>query len=242
MINAADVRVLVITPDASLASSFAQVSRDLGVFAQRSSETQSAPRELDREKYDAVLIDFDSIAIGAPIVEALRANPSNANAVVFAVATGENRERLALKQGANFVFSRPVETVQIRRILEASRDLMLQERRRYFRCSVELPVFLTRQDGGEVTCMTANVSAHGMSVRSSSSFRLGEKVGITLNLGREHVLAIGAVVWDDQHGKTGLSFRSLNPELQMRLDCWLDEQFAVMRRQSLQELALAPAR
>ena len=39
------------------------------------------------------------------------------------------------------------------------------------------------------------------------------------------VRAIGTVVWDDKHGKTGISLTCANPQYQIDLDSWLDDQF-----------------
>jgi CheY-like chemotaxis protein len=238
MISAADVRALVLTPDEGLASTFLDISRELGVMADISDLQNGAPPQLGREKYEALLIDFDAVENAAPALAALRANPSNRGSVIFAVATANERQQLALTNGANFVLSRPVDTKELRRTLYAAYEVMTQERRRYFRCTADLPVFVTTSDGADLVARTTNVSGSGMSIASSKNFKLGERVGISLELrsGGSHVLARGAVVWDDRHGKTGISFQCVRPELHQLLDSWLDEQFHRLREESVREL------
>jgi hypothetical protein len=44
--------------------------------------------------------------------------------------------------------------------------------------------------------------------------------------------ARGTVVWDDKHGKTGLSLECVNPRMQTDLDAWLDGNFSQVLRKS----------
>jgi hypothetical protein len=85
---------------------------------------------------------------------------------------------------------------------------------------------LTRSNSTEIQCTTVNVSRNGMAVRSPTPFNLAESLEIALDLPTgKTVLAQGAVVWDDRHGKAGIQFTS-SPEMQQLLDSWLDVRFA----------------
>lgn len=236
--TAADIRALVVTTDAGLLSVFVDISREIGVVTDISEPAQGIVPELSRQKYEALLIDFDSVCDAGSVLTALRASPSNQNAVVFAIATEHCRREAALLHGANFVFARPLDNKELRRTLYAAYDAMTRERRRYFRFTAELPVFITRSDGSDLVGQTSNVSANGMSIRSSVSFNLGERVGLTLDLqnGGPHVLARGTIVWDDKHGKSGISFQCVRLELQRTLNTWLDAQFSRMRELAVRDL------
>jgi CheY-like chemotaxis protein len=241
--TAADVRALVVSPDAALADAFLDVARELGVVLDVSGGQEGVPQELGREKYEALLIDFDRVGDALASLAALRANPSNRNAVVFAIATGPAKQQVALQHGSNFVLARPLDSKELRRTLYAAYDAMTQERRRYFRCTAELPVFITRADGTEIVARTSNVSTHGMSICSPVSFNPGERLGITLDLqnGSPHVLAHGTIVWDDKHGKSGINFQCVRPELQKNLNAWLDHEFQKTREGAIRELQKASA-
>jgi PilZ domain-containing protein len=90
---------------------------------------------------------------------------------------------------------------------------------------------------------TSNVSTHGMSICSPVSFNPGERLGITLDLqnGSPHVLAHGTIVWDDKHGKSGINFQCVRPELQKNLNAWLDHEFQKTREGAIRELQKASA-
>lgn len=241
MNNAAEVRALLVTPDKALDSVFTGIARELGIVTESSQGEEGIPIEVRRDKFEALVIDFDQVREAGTALAVLRANPSNQNAVIFAVATESDEKQLALSHGANFVLARPVDVKELRRTLYAAYDAMTYERRRYFRCTAELPVFLTRADGTDLVARTGNVSANGMSIQSRAAFRLGEKVGIALDLqnGGPHVLARGVVVWDDRHGKSGLSFHCVRPELQSTLDAWLDAEFKKLREEAVRDLQQA---
>jgi DNA-binding response OmpR family regulator len=226
MTSLSDPRALVVTLDPWLGKTFDEVSKELGIEAQTSSNTGGVPEELGRERFEALLIDFDTVSDTTPILVTLRGSPSNKSAIVLAVATGAERKQQAINLGVNFVFERPLEMKDLRLALTTAYDLMVRERRAYFRCPIELRVQLTRSNSVEIQCTTFNISSRGMAVHSPTPFNLAESLEIALDLpGGETVLAQGAVVWDDRHGKAGIHF-TCNPEMQQLLDSWLDLRFA----------------
>ena len=227
MVNTAEIHALLVTPDPWLVMNFTDVSRELGIDAQRSGKTGGVPEELGRAKYEAVLVDFDTVPETLAILASVRESPANRNALVFAVATDIGHRQQALRQGATFIFERPLEAAEIRRVLYAAYDLMARERRLYFRCTAELPVLLTHANAGtELKCTTLNLSSNGMALSTSSPLQPGEVVQIVLFLQEGHaVRGSGTVVWDDKHGKTGISFQCSVPQDQNQLDTWLDTRF-----------------
>jgi len=227
MQNAAEIRTLLITPDLWLVTNFTTISRELGIDAQRSAKTDGVPEELGRTKYEAVLVDFDNVPDTLSILARVKESPANKNAVIFAVASGASREQ-AIEQGANFVFGRPLEAKEIRRVLYEGYDLMARERRRYFRCTAELPVLLTQASSStDVRCTTINISSSGMALSTPSPMNPGAEVRIILFLQATGpvVRATGTVVWDDKHGKTGLRFQCSIQRDQGELERWLDSNF-----------------
>jgi len=226
MTSLSDPRALVVTLDPWLGTTFSDVSKEFGIYTQTSASPRGVPEELGRERFEALLVDFDTVSDSTPILVTLRGSPSNKSAIVLAVATGAERRQQAISLGVNFVFERPLEIKDLRLALATAHDLMVRERRRYFRCPIEVPVQLTRSNSVEIECTTFNLSSRGMAVHSPIPFNLGETLDITLDLpSGKPVLAEGAVVWDDRHGKAGIHF-TCNPEMQQLLDSWLDVRFA----------------
>ena len=229
MINAAEIRALLVTDNHETLDTFTSLFRELGVDAQPVIRAEGIPEELRRMKYGALLLDCDSVSGVPAILDYARNSPSNKTAVVFAVVSDNAHRQQALAQGANFVFQRPFVREEIRKVLRAAYNLMARERRRYFRCAAEIPVLLVNKISGvDLRCTTINISTSGVALATPSSLTLGEEVLVVLLLqgGGFTIRASGTVVWDDKHGKSGISFCCITPKMQSELDSWLDAHFS----------------
>ena len=221
------LRALVVTSDASLVSDFTQISKEIGVEAQAITGNTGTLDEIRAGKYEAVVLDCDTVPDAPAILASVRQSRSNQNAVAFAIATDKAKRHSMLESGANLVLERPLESKQIRRALYAAYDLMVRERRRYFRLAVELPVLVIQASSGvDFRCKSTNISSNGIALKAPSAFIPGENVQVIVFLRDAQVIirTIGTVVWDDRHGKTGISFKCTNAEHQGDLDSWLDGQ------------------
>lgn len=228
MANTAEIRALLVTPDPWLVRHFTSVCGELGIAAQSSGTTHGVPEELGQTKYEAVLVDFDTVPETLTILEGVRESRGNRNSLVFAVATDTAHRHLALLRGANFIFERPIDANEIRRVLFAAYDLMVRESRRYFRCTAELPALLGQVNGGtDLKCTTINVSSSGMALKTPSPLCPGEVVQIALFIpgAGQPIRGSGTVVWDDKHGKTGVNLQCSFPRDQSELDAWLNTRF-----------------
>lgn len=229
MTNPSDIRALVVTLDPWLGVTFGELSKELGIETQTSS-SRGVPEELGREKFEALFLDFDTVAETAPILATLRRIPSNKGAVVLAVATGNERRSCAVNSGAIFVFERPLQMEEVRRTLRTAYDLMQGDRRRYFRCAVRIPVRMTLPSGVNIDCSTMNLSRTGMALTTSNPIETADWLELAFALpDGSSVQATAVVVWDDKHGKSGLQFQCREPEMQRKVDDWLDSQFAAQR-------------
>ena len=217
------LHVLLLSADPLLVTTFIDISQEFGIEAHPSSAMQHAAELLTQSKYEGVLVDFDTVSEARPIVTAARQSPCNKNAVLFAVASHATNALSALDDHVQFLLRRPLDKVNMKQALCAAYVLMRRERRRYFRCLASLPVRLRVGTGEAFHCLTINVSSNGLAVNSPSPQNLGAPVEIELRLPSGFtVRGSGAVIWDDKHGKTGVHFHSATPEMQMKLDEWLD--------------------
>lgn len=217
------VRILLLTSDAALVSTFSDLSDQLGIDARASAAPQEARMELDRAKYEGVVLDYDTIADAGPVLTSMRQSPSNRNSVVFAVATEPAAAVNALAERAHFLLRRPVDVASLKSILSVAYDLMQSERRRYFRFAARVPVQLTTDGGMRYDCFSINISSSGIALECPESLRLADLVDLTILLEPgTAVHASGSVIWDDKHGKCGVHFHCSNPQMRAALDSWLD--------------------
>lgn len=224
------MQVLVLTADSSLASTLTEVSKEFGIAAQPTQCFQQASEHLNRARYAGLVLDFDTVPDARPFVALVRASRSNKNAVVFAIATNISSTDQALQDPAHFLLRRPLGADTIRKTIRNAYDLLSGKQRHDFRCTADLPVRLTSASSGvSLECQTMNVSSNGMGVASPAALRSAEVMDIALQLPDGFtVRATGIVIWDDRHGKSGLSFQCGDVAMREKLDSWLDSQFTTV--------------
>jgi len=80
-----------------------------------------------------------------------------------------------------------------------------------------------------VFATTINLSQSGMAVSMFSSCTVGQKLDIAFAIPNTDLLvsAEATIIWDDKHGKAGLSFECTSPAVQSRFCEWLYGHFVV---------------
>jgi hypothetical protein len=222
------IQALVVTPDSLLVTSFTNTCRELSIEVRATADIEVVRDALAREKYEAILLDFDNVPDSLAIVAAIRQSPSNRQAFIFSVATEPQRQREALSQDISLLLQRPLDDKEICRVLHGAYGLIVRLRRRYFRCVAEVPVLLIHNSSGaDCKCTSMNLSSGGAGLRVPSPLQPGEEVQLILFLQGTDIIVrtIGTVIWDDKHGKSGLSFKCASHEYQAELDAWLDARF-----------------
>jgi CheY-like chemotaxis protein len=230
-ISVVDLKALIVSPDAKTVTVFVQIFQDLGVITQSCGDHASASERFAQAKFEAVVLDLDTILERVPFVQTLRQGRTNRNAVVLAVATSDSAKRRASEHGASFVVERPLAEEQLLPVLRAAYGFMHQYRRRYFRLVIELAVSIRTRAGAEFQCKTINISSEGVALRTPRSMQEGEIVGVAFAISNPGPLMIaeGTVIWDDKHGKAGLHLRFASPQDRDRISEWLDSEFYMQR-------------
>ena len=224
------MQVLVLTADRQLTEAFTEVCRQFAIAAISVSQVQEASHEIDRARFQGVVLDFDTVPNARLLVDAIRASPCNRSAVLFTVASSLGHVDHALDD-AHFLLRRPLHASTIRKAIRNAYDLLSGKHRREFRCPASLRIRLTSATSGASTeCATINISSNGLGITSPSPLKPADVLEIVLMLpDGASISATGIVIWDDQHGKSGLSYQCKSMEMREKLDCWLDAQFEMIR-------------
>jgi len=227
------MHVLVLTADPSLVSVLRDVSKEFGIEAQSTHSAQQASEQLNRASYEGLVLDFDTVPDAPPFIALARASRSNKNAVVFAIATNISKADQALQDRAHFLLRRPLCANTIRKTIRNAYDLLSGKHRHDFRCTADLPVQITSVSSGvSLKCRTTNISANGLGVMTPAALKSAEVMDIVLQLPDGFTIrATGIVIWDDRHGKSGLSFQCGDAAMREKLDSWLDSQFTIAHGQ-----------
>jgi ActR/RegA family two-component response regulator len=213
---------LLVSNDAATIQQLTESMQQLAMSPEICVEVPAALLLLNRRKFEAVIVDLQLGQAAKTVLEQVRRSPSNRTAVTFTISNSEAETAIAFAAGSSFVLERPLSTTSISRTLKAAYGLIVRERRRYFRCPVEIPATMRRQDGPEVNCRTVNISEGGIAMSTSVPLRPGVQVQVQFTLpGQQSELAAESTVrwWERDH--LGLQFLALFSEQKSELQEWL---------------------
>jgi CheY-like chemotaxis protein len=195
----------------------------LSIEVEVSPAARSGTEMLSSSKFDAVIVDCDDLQGGAEVLRSLRQNASNKTSVSFAILNGKTTTQQAFEMGANFVLQKPVTTAGTLRCLNTAMSFMVREKRRYFRCPVELPVKLTFGPSQEMKAVATNLSEGGMAIHFDGSLpnKSISQVQFTLPGTKTAMEPKGEIAWADGVGRAGLKFQDVPESSRAQLEKWI---------------------
>jgi CheY-like chemotaxis protein len=219
---------LLVSADPVTIQQLSHALQELSISPDVCREVPAAVRLLNRQKFDAVIVDLQLGEQSGLILGEVHLSPSNRTAVTFAIS-GSDAEGTAFRKRSEFVFERPLSTQSIHSILKPAYGLILRERRRYFRCPISIPVTILRQSMPEVRCYSVNISEGGMAVSTFVPLIAGEDVQVhfTLPDHKGPFLAESKICWL-KSGRLGVRFVSLSEERKSELQGWLSQKLEEM--------------
>src|SRR5260370_1911847 len=202
---------LLVCADALVQKSLASAVQTMGGIAFFTSDTTSALAYFTRRKLDGIFIDA---RVGGALVlfANIRCGGSNRSSVIFAcVSEGEEVSRL-LNAGVNFVVHKPLDSHELETVLRNATEMIGNERQRYQRIRLRLPVLL---HGGDKShqAVTANISRGGMAVHCLERLAPGSAIHYVLSL--PHVQPLrgrGELAWSNPEGLAGIRVYFMDDE------------------------------
>jgi DNA-binding response OmpR family regulator len=182
--------------------------------------TDAARGYLGRRKIDGIFVDLE-VAGALELIRAIRKGSSNSRAAIFAIMPTDKASTATLNAGANFLLRKPVHADAVTLHLTTSKDLMLRERRRYFRHAVNLAVTLKHGEVEQRARMT-DLSEGGMAIHATKVLTNSAIVefAFDLNFG-PMVSGRGQVAWTNSEGIAGIQFHNFHGEGKKQLEIWL---------------------
>jgi CheY-like chemotaxis protein len=195
----------------------------LSIDVEVSAAAKSGAEILSSAKFDAVIVDCDDLPEGLEVLKSLRNQASNRTSVSFAILNGKTTTHQAFEMGANFVLQKPITTASTLRCFHTALSFMVREKRRYFRCRVEIPVVLQFGQGDEMKCLATNLSEGGMALHFDGTLPKGpiNKVSFALPGTRITLEPKGEIAWADGLGRAGLRFVDVPEVSRDQLEKWI---------------------
>jgi CheY-like chemotaxis protein len=216
---------LLLSQDSELVRVVRPTLEKLSIDVEICHEARAAADILISEKFDAVIVDCDDLKGGLEVMQGLRATPSNKNSVTFAILNGKKTTTQdAFGMGANFVLQKPISALNASRCFHAALNLMIKERRRYFRQAVKMQVKVVLE-GKTLNATSTNISEGGIALMLKEAVPKGSTPHLTFTLPdvNLHMNVEAEVAWVDVKGRAGFRFHHVPTEAQQQLEKWLDD-------------------
>lgn len=219
------VRVLLVSSDIQTIDTFCFFMGKLAMQVEICSDFSSATRKLCHSKFEALVVDFKQREEALDLLKKSRQMTAHKAAVVLAILNGNDEMPSAFRAGASFVLVRPLSPAVLMRTLKVSYPLMVHEKRRYFRCPLQIPVHVYTGSHPEFVATSVNLSEVGIAVTNSSTLQVGNRVALRLILPGTQVAAkIDAeVCWTDHAGTAGMQFVLVPAAVKEQLASWLGD-------------------
>ncbi|MBI4462931.1 MAG: PilZ domain-containing protein [Acidobacteria bacterium] len=220
------LKILVIEQDARSLRQMDQLLRERGAIPRCLTSSEDAADLINREKFDGVIVDWDLANEGGrQFTERVRKSLSNSRVPITMLSARHSARAAAegFHTGVTFFLSKPVGPPEVRRLINVCRASMLEERRRYQRARLEVPVQCTWENK-RVTGKTIDISSSGLLLRLRESPEPGSPLRLDFTLpkiGRRfEIEALVARITPDN--EVGVKFMGLSREQRELLMSYTD--------------------
>lgn len=217
------VRVLLVSGDIQTIDTLCESMGKMAMHVEVCSDFVSATRKLCHSKFEAVVVDFKERAAALELLKTSRQMTSHKAAIVVAILNSNDEMPSAFRAGASFVLVKPLSPAVLMRTLRVSYPLMVSERRRSFRCPVQIPVYVTSGSQPEFIATSANISEVGIAVTNAPRLQVGDRVSLRLTLPFTPAPAAitAEVCWCNSAGASGMEFIQVSAQVKEQLRSWL---------------------
>ena len=225
MNRSCELQAVVVSNDAEAVESISSCLDGFGITASVYPEASSALQTLSRQKTDAFFVDHE-LDPKFDVLKGMRTSPSSRGALGVAIVPPQASSSDAFA-AADFVIDKPLAGTRLSRTLKAAYGIMLKERMRYFRHTLEAEATLVDSMQRRFASRIRNISQTGIALESDAHLVARESVQLQFCLpGDEHKLHCRAqVIWTAEKGKAGLTFTEMGNPDEARLTEWIESAF-----------------
>ncbi|MBV9088110.1 MAG: PilZ domain-containing protein [Acidobacteriaceae bacterium] len=202
---------LVLCDDEEIVRQLRIILHDLGIGLLVCSEADQAIAELQRQKFELVVVDPQRFP---DLPARVRSTPSNRTTLTCAVGERASDTKYDL------AIPKPFAIEQAWRTLREARGLMDDEQQRYYREEMRTPVLVRWHDGGWLQAEGYNLSVSGMAIQAELPPAIG--VSLSFSLGKDVLELGGEVAWT-REGRSGVRFVNPPDFAKERLESWIAE-------------------
>jgi CheY-like chemotaxis protein len=216
---------LLVCADAEAFQVLSRILEDLGIAVEPCGDATQAKTRLQRQHFDAVLLDCQDEPAALQLLAEARHSALNSDTVAIAIVDARNQVREILASGANFILYKPISHERVLHSIRAARGLMRNERRSQPRIPLEAPATISYAAEENVAVHLLDMNDGGMAFRADRKLPPCCKVYFQFSLpGNTSLVRLaGEVMWQDASGRAGIRFAHV-PQASLRiLQSWLQK-------------------
>jgi CheY-like chemotaxis protein len=217
---------LILTGDLELSQAIRTAVERFGIATGSGAKGGDVLEELQRNKFDLVVVDCSNIEQGCAALREIRLSPTHRSAVSIAIIGEDGSREQVSEAGADFIVSHANYPVEIATTLRSAYGLILRERGRYSRFPLVAEVDV-RCSAFSTHAWILNVSQGGVCIRGIDEPLSGSlQMRFAFEDGGSLVELTGNIVWQ-RDGLTGVQFTSMTKADRAELENWLSRQFEI---------------
>ncbi len=180
-------KILIVESDSMLRNMLEANLRAMGAEPRCVSTALEATLRIEHDKFDGVFLDWSSSARGEELTRRIRTSKSNAKIPIAMLASQKDTHavKTGFALGVTFHLAKPFGQKELQRLLNATRGTMLEERRRYMRIPVSVPViceWFEKETAKRVPGKSVNLSTTGLLVMLTPHPTLGIEASLDMLL------------------------------------------------------------
>ena len=221
-------KILVVEDDTAALRQLEATLKAMGAAPKCFASSKKAAELLNKEKFDGAFLDWDTPELsGEQLTKLIRHSKSNAKIPIAMITEHTDTRSIAqgFQMGVTFFLSKPIGQKELGRLLNASRGAMLEERRRYARVPLSVPVHCLWGEK-KITAKTIDVSAGGLLLALGNAPAAGTEVSVDFTLAGLPPFNLKAEVAHASGSQCGLKFARVTPEQRDALKSFVDRHLA----------------
>ena len=213
-------KALLVSDDLILRSEIKPVLYEAGV-ACHCCAFAGIERATSHEKFECILLDIADPVKFSEAIARVRADKVNRYAIVGALVAEEHRMLLTGISGVNFFVSKGARLVSdLKKAIASAQALMIHEKRRYYRHSVDLAVDVL-SSGRAARMKMIDVSARGACLDCGAGLKSKTmRLGFVLPGMHQKLQIDGTVAWTSGT-RVGVEFTDFLGDSEVALKAWL---------------------
>ena len=208
------LRILAVNDEPETLNVFTQTVGALGYEVIALADSLEAARRIASEKFDLIALDSQMQKLdGFELARRVRTSPSNQGVPILLLTTQDAGEavRRGFALGVTFYLEKPLNAEKLRGLFSAARGMIFQQRRRYVRLPVAVPVECTAE-GRQFQTRSVDLAQGGILLETSGGLSEGETLQLKFSLPgiREALNLAGRVARKTSEG--GLAVEFVEPQ------------------------------